>query len=68
MKHNLQISVSSKPEENGIVSCRTISMKERLLRKLFGTTRKVTIIVPGESVQGITILEGTAEGGEANAT
>ena len=68
MKHNLQISVSSKLEENGIVSCRTISMKERLLRKLFGTTRKVTIIVPGESVQGITILEGTAEGGEANAT
>lgn len=68
MKHNLQISVSSKPEEKGIVSCRTISMKERLLRKLFGTTRKVTIIVPGESVQGITILEGAAEGGEANAT
>jgi hypothetical protein len=42
-------------------------MKERLMKKLFGTTRKVTIIVPGDSVQGITILEGAAEGGEVNA-
>lgn len=68
MKHNLQISVSNKPEKDGIVSCRTVSLKERLLKKLFGTTRRVTIIVPGDSVEGITILEGTTEGGEANAT
>ena len=67
MEHKIQISVSSKPNEKGIVTCKTVSMKERLMKKLFGTTRKVTIIVPGDSVQGITILEGAAEGGEVNA-
>ena len=66
MKHNLEISVSKEPKD-GIVSCKTISVKKRLLKRIFGTTRKVMIIVPGDSVEGITILEGSQKGGDANA-
>lgn len=62
MKHNLQISVSKKPKNNGIVSCRCISVRERFLRFLFGNPTKLTIVVPGDSVQSLSINE--VAGGE----
>lgn len=40
MEHNLKINVSKTPQKNGMVSCKTVSVKERLLKKLFGETRK----------------------------
>ena len=68
MKHSLQISVSKKPERDGLPLDRQVSAKEQLMNALFGTTRKLTIIVPADSVDCITISEGAAEGGEVNAT
>lgn len=41
------------------------SIKKRILNKLFGTTQKVTIIVPGDTVEGISIYE-IPERGNAN--
>lgn len=57
MKHNLRISVSKKPKYGGIVSCRTISVRERILRFLFGIPMRLTIVVPGDSVQSLSINE-----------
>lgn len=48
MKHNLRISVSKKPKYGGIVSCRSISVRERLLRFMLGSPTKLTIVVPGD--------------------
>lgn len=62
MKHNLKISVSKNPEYGGIVSCRTISVRERILRFLLGNPTKLTIVVPGDSVHSLSINEVT--GGE----
>lgn len=62
MKHSLQISVSKKPNNSGIVSCRSISVRERLLRFLLGNPTKLTIVVPGDSVQSLSINE--VAGGE----
>lgn len=62
MKHNLKISVSKKPKYGGIVSCRTISVRERILRLLLGSPTKLTIVVPGDSVQSLSINE--VSGGE----
>lgn len=62
MKHNLRISVSKKPEYGGIVSCRTVSVRERILRFLLGNPTKLTIVVPGDSVQSLSINE--VSGGE----
>lgn len=62
MKHNLRISVSKKPKYGGIVSCRTISVRERILRFLFGNPMRLTIVVPGDSVQSLSINE--VAGGE----
>ena len=51
MKHNLKICIASGPETGGIVRCETVRLRERVLRRVFGDTRRVTIIVPGGRVE-----------------
>ncbi|MCU6720489.1 hypothetical protein OCV67_11195 [Porcipelethomonas ammoniilytica] len=62
MKHNLHISVSDKPQRNGMVSCKSITLRERFLRMLFGKKQKITILVPGDCIQELAITKIT-EGG-----
>ena len=62
MKHNLKISVSKKPQSGGIVSCRNVTIRERFLRFLLGDKQKLTILVPGDTVQELAISE-IKEGG-----
>ncbi len=63
MKHNLKISVSKNPTEGGVVRCRRVSMRERLLRHFFGEKRRVMVIVPGDSVECVSITE-VPDGGD----
>lgn len=66
MKHRLNISVSkTKPENCGIVSGKNISIREKILRRILGIPQKFTILVPGESVDEINIIE---KKGEEDAT
>ena len=62
MKHNLKISVSKKPMTGGVVACRSISLRDKLLTFLFGLKNKVMILVPGDSVEMVSITV-IAEGG-----
>lgn len=57
MKHVLKISVSKEPEHNGIAAVRRLSVREKLLRFLFGNKMKLTILVPGDTVQELAITE-----------
>jgi hypothetical protein len=63
MTHRLKIGVSKTPPDAGIVSCRRIDLRERLLRFLLGEKRRLTILVPGDSVKSLSIEE---EGGDDN--
>jgi hypothetical protein len=63
MKHNLRISVSKHPQTGGIVTCRNVSIRERFLRFFLGDMQKLTILVPGDTVQELAICE-TKEGGK----
>lgn len=65
MKHALRISVSKKPVNGGIVACRSVSVRERLLRFLLGDKQRLTIIVPGDSVRELAISE-VMEGGNVH--
>lgn len=65
MKHTLQISVSKKPVNGGAVSVRNVSVRERLMRFLFGEKVRLTVIVPGNTVEELFIRE-IAEGGLAH--
>ena len=64
MKHNLKISVSQKPQQGGIVQCRNVSLREKMLTWLFGPKEKLLILVPGNSVETVSISE-VPEGGVA---
>ncbi len=62
MKHTLKISVSRDSPDNGIVSCRHVTIREKLLRFLLGDRQRLTVIVPGDSVESRSINE-IEEGG-----
>ena len=57
MKHALNIRVSKKPVNGGIVACRNVSVREKLLRFLFGDKTRLTVIVPGDTVEELAITE-----------
>ena len=57
MQHNLRISVTRHPDTGGVVAIRSVSIRERLLRFLLGEKRKLTILVPGDTISGIEISD-----------
>lgn len=57
MKHELNIIVSKKPTNGGVVTCRQVSVRERLMRFMFGNKLKLTVIVPGDTVDELKIRE-----------
>lgn len=57
MKHNLQISVSDKPQRNNVIACKSITLRERFLRLIFGSKQKITILVPSENIAELTITK-----------
>ena len=58
MRHNLNIRVSDKPRNGGVVACRTVSIP-----LLLGPKQKVMVVVPGNSVESIAITEVPMGGG-----
>lgn len=62
MKHNLKICVSKESQAGGIVSFRSVTIRERVLRFLLGNPQRVMILVPGDTVQEVAISE-IKEGG-----
>lgn len=64
MKHNLRISVSKEPQTGGIVRCRNVTLREKLLRFLLGKQERVMVLIPGNTVESLSIIE-VPEGGAA---
>ena len=60
MRHNLKITVS-KDRPGGVIACRHVSIRERLLRHLFGDPVRLTVLVPGDSVDEVTVTEAGKE-------
>ena len=53
----LRITVSKKPKSGGIAAVRNVSVREKLLRLLLGDKTKLTVIVPGDTVDELAIRE-----------
>ncbi len=62
MKHNLKVSVSKEPQTDGIVTCKNVTIREKILRFLLGDKKRVTVLIPGDSVEEISICELAEEG------
>jgi|GEM_PF-302215 hypothetical protein len=65
MRHNLKITVSKKKVNGGLLSVKLMTVREKLLRFLLGSPVKLTVLVPGDSVDEVAISE-IAEGGGTN--
>lgn len=65
MEHKLKVHISKKPQPNAVVSCRSKSVREKMLRFLFGEKRQVTILVPGDKVEELEICD-AQEGEKTN--
>lgn len=64
MKHNLNICVPRGSKTGGIVSCRNVTLREKLLTFLLGKQEKVIVLIPGNTVETLSITE-VPEGGVA---
>lgn len=64
MHHTMQISVSKKPK-NSVAVVRRLTGREKLMRRLFGSMTRMTVIVPGDTVEEVSITE-VKEGDESN--
>lgn len=64
MKHKLKIRVSKEPQTSGIVTCRNVFLRERLLRFFFGDKRRITVLIPGDSIREIAICGNEKGAGE----
>ena len=66
MKHKLKILVKKGPpsmvgtDSGELVYCRKLHFREKLLRLMFGERRTVTVIVPGDSVECVSVTELTS--------
>ena len=65
VKHDLEVRVTGRPQAERIVRCRIVSLREKLLTRLFGRREQMMILIPGPSVESVSIAE-TAEGGAAH--
>lgn len=57
MRHKVCIRVLDKPGSGGVVACRTVNLREKLLTLLLGPRQKVMVLVPGNSVESTAITE-----------
>lgn len=65
MRHSLEVSVTRAPVTDGVVRYKHVSIRERVMRLLFGEMRRMWIIIPNTTVNELRINE-IPKGGEHN--
>lgn len=66
MRHTLKIKVSKQRANGGVLACRQVTAREKLLRFLLGNPVRLTVLVPGDTVDELSIREvaGSDDGSE----
>lgn len=54
---SLKLGLSKSAKERAVASIKSISIREKILKILFGKKHRLTIIVPSESLEEIIIEE-----------
>ncbi|HEM4119382.1 hypothetical protein HO476_06970 [Streptococcus suis] len=55
MKHQLQVSVSKKPTSDSFVKFKRITIRERIVRFLFGKRQDMMIMIPNDRISEVII-------------
>lgn len=56
-KHRLKVSFTKEPARDALVSTKRISIRERILRFLLGNKQELTVLVPGNQVHALEIVQ-----------
>ena len=64
MHHTMQIGVGGNPQHN-VAVVRQFRVREKLMHRLFGSMTRMTVIVPGDTVEEVSITE-VKEGDESD--
>ena len=56
VKHDLEVRVTGRPQTERIVRCRIVSLREKLLTRLFGRREQMMILIPGPSVESVSMF------------
>ena len=58
---HIRLSITRQPTMEADVNLENVSIRERLMRFLFGPMKDLTLIVPGHDVDGVTITRAACE-------
>lgn len=61
MRHKLRLNLAEQEEREQIIKLRRVSLRDRLAKFLLGEKRKYTIVVPGDSIDQVTIIQKGSE-------
>ncbi len=56
-KHRLKVSLTKEPNRDALVSTKRIRIRERILRFLLGHKNELTVLVPGNQVHSLEIVQ-----------
>lgn len=57
MQHSVKIRLTGSRDSGDILQCWTLRLRERVLRLLFGGQQRITVLIPGGSVETLDIQE-----------
>ena len=57
MSKHLKLTLSKRPKDDGLVSMKETTIRKSLFNRLFGRKNKVAIIIPGDDVGSIEIVD-----------
>lgn len=66
MANKISISVAEHPHQDGVINMRQVTIRERLLRFLFGNPHHLMVITPSKDVQQLQINEVKEDSDERN--
>lgn len=55
MSHHLHCDLAGSAQRERVVGLRKVTMRERIAKRIFGDSEKFAVIVPGDSIDQITI-------------
>jgi hypothetical protein len=57
MTHQVHIKVGKHQKQNGVLNFKKVTIREKLLRLMFGAKQEVMVLLPGETVKEVEISE-----------
>jgi len=55
MKQKLVVSVSKKPKEDGLASCKPIGLREKIIRFFLGKKEDIMVFIPSNRIDEVVV-------------